>query len=189
MLMRFFLSIWCWVILSELRQTEFCKNYIVFYLNCYLNCSCQRCDAIPVPQGEEGEAYCPGVSVVKGKVIDLDDDAILLKRPRFQKRRPFFTRYFLWFNFLNHLHSTLPEEKLFSRTVCRKWTHFMSNETVRHRKFNGRCSILLHSFWKLAGYYDKTFTFDDIVLATLARVKRILSLAELQMWLLHGQLP
>lgn len=107
----------------------------------------------------------------------------------FKKRRPYFTRYFLWFNFLNHLHSTLPEEKLFSRTVCRKWTHFMSNETVRNRKFNGRCSILLHSFWKLAGYYDKTFTFDDIVLATLARVKRTLSLAELQMWLLHGQLP
>ena len=74
MLMRFFLSIWCWVILSELRQTEFCKNYIVVYLNCYLNCLCQRYDAIPVPQGEEGEAYCPGVSVVKGKVIDLDDD-------------------------------------------------------------------------------------------------------------------
>ena len=57
----------------------------------------------------------------------------------------------------------------------------MSNEMVRNRKFNGLCSILLHSFLKLAGYYDKRFTFDDIVLATLARVKPILSLAELQM--------
>ena len=43
MLMRFFLSIWCWVILSELRRTEFCKNYIVFKLLLKLFVSEMRC--------------------------------------------------------------------------------------------------------------------------------------------------
>ena len=85
--------------LSEPRQTEFCKNYIVVYLNCYSNCSCQRCDAIPVPQGEEGEAYCPGVSVVKGKVIDLDDDCNSSEEATVSKKETIFHKVFLMIQF------------------------------------------------------------------------------------------
>lgn len=64
-----------------------------------LNCSCQRCDAIPVPQGEEVEAYCPGVSVVKGKVIDLDDDWNSSEEAAVLKKETIFHKVFLMIKF------------------------------------------------------------------------------------------
>ncbi|RMX45804.1 hypothetical protein pdam_00024287 [Pocillopora damicornis] len=40
----------------------------------------RRCDAIPVPQGEEGEAYCPGVSVVKGKADETVHKVLKIRK-------------------------------------------------------------------------------------------------------------
>ena len=75
---------------------------------------------------------------MKGKVIDLDDDWNSSEEATVSKKETIFHKVFIMIQFF--------KPSSFYSAGGKAFQHFMSNETVRNRKFNGRCRILLHSF-------------------------------------------
>lgn len=78
-----------------------------------MKCYFQRRDAIPVLEEEVEETYCPGVSVFRGKVINLDEDDHSSQKTMVPKKAPIFHKVFLIGSLLlktETFHFTLPEK-------------------------------------------------------------------------------